>query len=324
MALFGSLLLAYAAYSYSTQRQLEASLEAQIPGQNNNPSLSATPISLMPSNDAPPATAVLPSPDATRLSPSVTPLPFHATPIQPDATTAANLARTPTAILLAPRPALPTDSADVTNILQRPPFTPTPTRILAGVAVPTPVADAPTFVAAESGLTGTARGTGSPAVRLQIPKLQMDLPIKPAAYQTYQSGGQIVSDWDIPFDAAGHLVTSAQPGENGNAVISGHHNLIAPNTFGLGLFAGLWNLTQGDEIAVATAEGKTQLWRVTESFPIKEGGEPLAVRIQHAQEVMSDTPQPTLTLLTCWNGQHNPLSGNTYRWVVHAELVAVN
>jgi hypothetical protein len=324
MALFGSLLLAYAAYSYNAQRQLEASLEAQIPGQNSNPALAATPIVLMPSDQVSFATAVIPSPDATRLSPSVTPLPVHATPIQPDATTAANLARTPTAILLAPRTALPTDAADVTNLLQRPPVSSTPTRILAGVAVPTPDASAPTLIAAESRFTGNARGTGSPAVRLQIPKLQMDMPIKPAAFLTYQSGGQIVSDWDIPFDAAGHLVTTAQPGEIGNAVISGHHNLTAANTFGLGLFAGLWNLALGDEIVVTTMEGKNQLWRVTESFPIKEGGEPLAVRVQHAQEIMSDTPQPMLTLLTCWNGQENPLSGNIYRWVIRAELVAVN
>lgn len=323
MALVGSLLLAYAAYSYSAQQRLEATLEAQVPGQNNNPALAATPIVLAPSESTLPATAVIPSPDATRISPSVTPLPVHVTPVQPDETTAANLARTPTAILLAPQTALPTDPGDRSNILNRPRVTATPTRILAGVAVPTPEQGAPTLIAAEP-LGGAARGAGSPAVRLQIPKLQMDVPVKPAEYLTYQSGGQVISDWAIPYDAAGHLITTAQPGEVGNAVLSGHHNLTAPNTFGLGLFAGLWNLAQGDEIEIATQEGKTQLWRVTDSFPIKEGGEPLAVRIQHAQEIMGDTPQPTLTLLTCWNGQQNPLSGNMYRWVVRAELVAIN
>lgn len=322
LALLGSLLLAYAAYSYSAQRQLEAALEAQVPGQNKNPAVTITPVVLLPSNGAATATVIIPSPDATRVSPSVTPLVAHATPIQPDATIAANLARTPTAILLTPRTALPTEVTDKLNSLNRP--TNTPTRILAGVAVPTPDAAAPTLIAGESGPSGAPRGAGSPAVRLQIPKLQMDLPIKPAAFVTYQSGDQIISDWDIPFDAAGHLVTTAQPGENGNAVLSGHHNLTAPNTFGLGLFAGLWNLAAGDEIVVTTQEGKTQLWRVTDSFPIKEGGEPLAVRVQHAQEIMQDTPQPLLTLLTCWNGQANPLSGNMYRWVVRAELVNLN
>jgi|GEM_PF-1861712 hypothetical protein len=324
MALAGSLLLAYAAYSYTAQRRLEATLEAQIPGQNNNPAITNTPVILLPANNPVMTTAGIPSPDATHISPSVTPLPVHVTPVQPDATTAAQLLLTPTAIFLAPQTRVPTDTTDYTNSLSRPPVTPTPTRILAGVAVPTPESGAPTLIAAASQAAGVPRGAGSPATELIIPKLNMNVPVKPAEYVTYQSGGQVISDWNIPYDAAGHLVTTAQPGEIGNAVLSGHHNLIGPNTFGLGLFAGLWNLVQGDEIEVLTQEGKTQLWRVTDSFPVKEGGEPLSVRIEHAQEIMADTPQPTLTLITCWNGQQNPLSGNMYRWVVHAELVGIN
>jgi sortase (surface protein transpeptidase) len=152
----------------------------------------------------------------------------------------------------------------------------------------------------------------------------MDLPIRPADYVTYQQNGQLVSDWNVPFDAAGHLSTTAQPGELGNAVLSGHHNLVGPNKFGLGKFAGLWNLAQGDEIRVKTADGAEELWRVTDSFPIKEAGEPLSVRIQHAEQILGDTTFPRLTLLTCWNGPTNPLSGNTYRWVIQAELVSVN
>lgn len=324
MALAGSLLLAYAAYSFTTQRQLEATLQAQIPGQNTNPNVTNTPVLLAPLNITAAPTAVIPSPDATRVSPSITPLPLHATPEQPDATTAANLARTPSAIFSPPQTRLPTDAADVTNSLNRPTTTRTPTLILSDVAVPVPNNGAPTIVAAASRPEGVPRGFGSPAARLMIPKLNLDAVVKPAEYLTYKSNGQIISDWAVPFDAAGHLITTAQPGEKGNAVLSGHHNLTAPNTFGLGLFAGLWNLTPGDEIQVATQEGKTQTWRVTESFPVKEGGEPLSVRIQHAQQIMSDSPEPKLTLLTCWNGQENPLSGNLYRWVIYAELVAVN
>jgi len=324
MALFGSLLIAYAAYSYGAQRQFESALEAQIPGQNVSLAVSATPIVLLPYTATFTATAAIPSPNATRLSPSITPLPPHETPAQPDATIAAQLARTPTAILLTLPTKTPTDASDSSNILARATLTPIPTKILSGVAVPTPVTGAPTLTAAASPLQGVPRGTGSPATRLRIPKLQMDVSIKPAPFFTYQANDHVVSDWAIPYDAAGHLISTAQPGEIGNAVLSGHHNLTAPNTFGLGLFAGLWNLTAGDEIIVTTQTGKTQLWRVTDSFPIKEGGEPLAVRLQHAQEIMSDTITPRLTLLTCWNGQQNPLSGNTYRWVVRAELVNVN
>jgi sortase (surface protein transpeptidase) len=152
----------------------------------------------------------------------------------------------------------------------------------------------------------------------------MDLGVEPAEYVTFNQNGQIVSDWIVPFDAAGHLVSSVQPGEIGNAVLSGHHNLTAEGKFGLGVFAGIWNLSVGDEIQVKTEDGKEQLWRVKETFPVKEAGEPLSVRIQHAKQIMSDTPLPTLTLVTCWNGKSNPLSGNTYRWVIHAELVNIN
>ena len=56
---------------------------------------------------------------------------------------------------------------------------------------------------------------------------------------------------------------------------------------------------------------------------MKEAGEPLAVHVQHAQQVMGESSVPMLTLLTCWNGQSNPLAGNTYRWVIHAELINI-
>jgi sortase (surface protein transpeptidase) len=301
MALAGAAILAFALYSYVSQRQLEAELTAKIPGQNQTVGSPDNSIVLAP------ATA-MPTLDESQLSPSVTPLPTHNPPVQPDPTTAAELARTPTPTLVAHTP-IPTKQA--TKAL-----TATPVLVRANAATTTPTNG--------SSANSVPRGMGAVALRLIIPKLNMNLPIKPADYVTYQQNGQAVSDWNVPFAAAGHLITTVQPGEVGNAVLSGHHNLTAPNTFGLGAFAGLWNLSAGDQLQVTTEDGKQQLWSITESFPIKEGGEPLAVRIQHAQQIMADTPDPTLTLVTCWNGKSNPLSGNTYRWIVHAKLVNVN
>src|SRR5581483_8625685 len=92
MAVACSLIIAVAAYSYSSQMRAEQSLEAQVPGQTNNSAPTTTPIVLMPSNKEP----SIPTAIALNLSPSVTPLPTQgATPVQPDATTAANLALTP-------------------------------------------------------------------------------------------------------------------------------------------------------------------------------------------------------------------------------------
>jgi sortase (surface protein transpeptidase) len=325
MALVGSVVLAYAAYSYVSQRMLEATLTAQIPGQTSNAAPTTTPIVLMPvQNSGTAPTGILPTIDVTAGSPSVTPFPAHSTPRQPDAASALNVVRTATAISLAPRTRTPTEPPDSGKLLDSRTPTRAPTTILSRISVPTPASGAPTIDASAPHVLGTPRGTGAVATRLQIPKLNMDLPIVTANYVTFQQSGQLVSDWNVPFDSAGHLVTTAQPGEIGNAVLSGHHNLTGPNTFGLGVFAGLWNIAEGDEIRVLTQDGKTQLWRVQETFPVKEAGEPLSVRIQHAQQIMGDTAEPMLTLLTCWNGKANPLSGNTYRWVIHAQLVNVN
>lgn len=324
LAVMGVVILGYALFTFIAQRQLEATLTAQIPGQFPNTQATTTPIALIPSLNSAAESTALPTPDPTRISPSVTPFPTAATPIQPDPTSAQIVVRTATAISLAPRTPLPTD--ELTNLLSRPTFAPTPTAtaILSGINVPTPAAGAPTIDANVPRSLGVPRGSGAVATRLVIPKLNMDLQIRTAPYVTFQQNGQIVGDWNVPYDAAGHLVNTAQPGEIGNAVLSGHHNLTAANTFGLGVFAGLWNLSVGDEIRVGTEDGRAQLWRVKESFPLKEGGEPLSVRVRNAQQVMGNTSEPILTLVTCWNGQEHPLAGNTYRWIIHAELVNVN
>ena len=165
------------------------------------------------------------------------------------------------------------------------------------------------------------RGTGQPGVRLVIPRMHLDVPIKEATWTTSNQQGNLYTDWNIPYDAVGHLVNTAQPGEAGNMVISGHNNLVAPNVFGVGLFAGLWDLKKGDPFYVVDKAGRAFEYRVTTSYALKEEGEPQSVRTQHAQEVLKDTGQPAATLLTCWNGPVAPLSGNTYRWIVKADLV---
>jgi LPXTG-site transpeptidase (sortase) family protein len=306
LVVIGIGVLGFAVYSFASQRQLEETLEAQIPGQPAGPS--ATPIVLIPdlqANSTPLANSQARSEGNSNSAPA---------------------APTATAIRLAPGSLgvkIVPDSAGGLRPPTAPPPTPTKIPVLAGVSGPPTVA-APTLAPAAETAPGIPRGQGSPAVRLQIPKLNMDYAISSADLVTVELNGQLVSDWNIPFDGVGHLAITAHPGENGNAVISGHHNLVAPNKFGLGLFAGLWNLAAGDEVRVQTQDGKLQLWRVTDSFFLKEGGEPISVRVQHAQQIMGDTPDPRLTLITCWNGKQDPLSGNTYRWVITSELISIN
>ncbi len=167
------------------------------------------------------------------------------------------------------------------------------------------------------------RGLGQPAVRIVVPSLKLDAPVQEATWTTTQQNGTLYSDWAIPYHAAGYLVNTAKPGEAGNFVLAGHHNLTGPNRFGVGLFAGLWNLKPGDLIFVYDAAGRLFDYQVVKSYYVRELGEPLPVRQQHAREILSNNGQPLMTLITCWNGQAAPLSGNTYRWIISAKLIGL-
>lgn len=193
-----------------------------------------------------------------------------------------------------------------------PPVTPQPS------AVPTTRVPTPTRAP-----TATAIPRPAPAVRLFIrgEKDIKDLPVRDAGWVTVQQNGVWVSDWDIPFDAVGHHMNTPNPGEAGNAVISGHHNLIGPNTFGVGLFAYNWNIGPGDKLYTEDATGKALEFVVQQSYPLLEAGQPLSVREEHARQAMGPTPDPALTLVTCWAGPENPFASNTYRWIVRARLV---
>lgn len=328
MALVGVAILSFAVYSYIDLRRTEDALEAQIPGQTVG--RTPTAILLIPSfGSGEDAAAPISSQPSAKLvdQGTATPTPILLSlGVTPNANGLPvgipNSSATATPISLMPLTP-PGDSFELGRRADLETRVPTPTRF--PTAAPSSTApQIPTLEPVGQKVQGVPRGSGAAATRLIIPKLNMDLPIRSSNYITYEFKGQLLSDWDIPYDAAGHLVTTAQPGENGNAIISGHHNLVALNTFGLGAFAGLWNLADGDEIRVETDARRIQLWRVMQSFPVKEGGEPLSVRMENAKYIMSDTTGPRLTLLTCWNGQEHPLSGNMYRWVITAELVSVN
>lgn len=171
------------------------------------------------------------------------------------------------------------------------------------------------------GPNGLALGEGSSAMRLIIPRIKLDTQVREATWAVEDENGTATSEWQIPYDAVAHLSTTPQPGESGNAVFSGHHNLIAPDKFGLGKFAGLWNLKVGDPVYIVDDLGRIFLYRVASYYALKELGEPLLVRMKHAQQILQDTGSPIATFETCWNGEQAPLSGNTYRWIVVTDLV---
>ncbi len=166
-----------------------------------------------------------------------------------------------------------------------------------------------------------APGRGKPSARLVIPRMQLDAPITEANWTTNGNQGRIYTDWVLPYHSIGHLANTVNPGEAGNMILSGHNNLIGPNQFGVGLFAGLWDLKPGDPVYVYDQTGRTFEYQVTQSYPVKEVGEPLSVQQQQWKDISAYHGTPETTLVTCWNGPVAPLSGNSYRWIVSAKLV---
>ncbi|HHH40432.1 MAG TPA: sortase [Chloroflexi bacterium] len=163
---------------------------------------------------------------------------------------------------------------------------------------------------ATPGPTATPPPTPDPAslipVRLVIPAINLDAPVVPVGWETKEVDGQLVSAWIVPnAREAGWHKTSALPGEPGNTVLNGHHNIYGE------VFRDLVELEPGDEIYLYTGQ-QVYRYQVTERHILKEKGEPIEVRIQNAQWIMP-TDDERLTLVTCW-----PYTSNTHRLIVVA------
>src|SRR5215204_7495894 len=67
--------------------------------------------------------------------------------------------------------------------------------------------------------------TGLPS-RLEIPAIDVDIPVVELGWSQTKQGGQIFSEWDDAAYAAGWHKNSALPGQGGNIVMSGHNNIL--------------------------------------------------------------------------------------------------
>jgi len=99
----------------------------------------------------------------------------------------------------------------------------------------------------------------------------------------------------------GHLDGTAMPGEDGNCVLSAHRDTQ---------FEFLRRLTVGDELEVETPDGRRLRYRVFER----------RVREKNDTAVLARTPEPTLTLVTCYPFDAI-VPGGPLRYVVRAELM---
>ena len=124
------------------------------------------------------------------------------------------------------------------------------------------------------------------AVRIQIPGIDVDAPI-------VQGDG-----WEQLKKGVGQHVGSADPGENGNLVLSGHNDVYGE------AFRYLDQLAAGDPIIIFTQQ-RQFIYTVTETRIV----EPTQV------EVMASTGEPTVTLISCY-----PYLVDKKRIVVFGEL----
>lgn len=147
------------------------------------------------------------------------------------------------------------------------------------------------------------------ATRVVIPSINVDSQILEMGYTFEVVDGETVTNWQIPDNAVGHMIGSANPGGLGNVVLSGHNNILGA------VFRKLYTVQVGDQITVFNAKGAGFTYRVSQSFIVQERGADLAQRLNNAQ-VLLPTTDARLTLISCW-----PETDNSNRAIVIADLV---
>jgi len=109
---------------------------------------------------------------------------------------------------------------------------------------------------------------GTPLAILRIPSIRLEVAVL-----------QGVDEWTLNR-AVGTIPGMALPGETGNVGIAGHRD---------GFFRRLKDVRQGDVIELVTLEG-------TEEYAIAE----TRIIDPDAVEVLAPTPEPAITLVTCY------------------------
>ena len=166
----------------------------------------------------------------------------------------------------------------------------------------------------------------SPPVRIVIPDLGIDVPVTEMHWTVVQTASGATSEWQIPENAGGHAANSADLGEAGNVVISGHNNIYGRVFMAIseawgGKTEKVDSVTQrshlldGRTVELYAADGRRFDYVITDFLRVQDSGVPLAQRIANAQYI-APGGNTRLTLTTCW-----PPWSNTHRLIVIARPV---
>ena len=172
--------------------------------------------------------------------------------------------------------------------------------------IPTAGAEATGTAAQPSGGTGQEPVAGHkipsaprlPPERLMIPRIGVDARV---VWIDPKLDAQGVPVWETAAFAVGHHRSSANPGEPGNVVLSGH---ISSRSEGA-VFKRLPELVVGDGVILVTFQ-QDYLYRVTK----------LATVLPSQVDALKPTPDETVTLITCV-----PDGVYTHRLIVTAKRV---
>jgi sortase A len=194
-------------------------------------------------------------------------------------------------------------------------------------ALPAPGTDTPATVVRETPArpAATAPAASQPATdpvivppvqgepdRLIIPAIDLDTLLIDVGWEVVERGDRRYTEWQTADNAAGRHLNSARPGEQGNVVLSGHHNTKGE------VFRRIseQELAAGDMIYLYDAQGQRYTYQVTEvTEPLLEVGASETQRLANARYIQP-TSDARVTLVTCW-----PYWTNTHRIVVVGSLV---
>ena len=149
-------------------------------------------------------------------------------------------------------------------------------------------------------------GVNLPITRLLVPSIGLNTSVIEVGWHQITQDGVPKNVWQVADYAAGWHNNSKKPGQGGNVVLSGHHNINGQ------VFRYLVNLNKGDLITVYQ-DNKPSYYAVTDKLTLKDKGEPPEVRRENARWI-GPVDEERLTLVTCW-----PYNSNTHRLVVIAK-----
>ncbi|MEI7621759.1 MAG: sortase [Candidatus Moraniibacteriota bacterium] len=157
----------------------------------------------------------------------------------------------------------------------------------------------------KNGYDPDAKGEAMTTVSVEIEKMGVSAPM---IWSKTDVEDKMLADLE---SGLAHFVKTASPGQNGNMIVSGHSSnyLWAKGGYNH-IFEKLNDLQAGDRVTIKAVQRNGRMfeyeYKITEKY----------VTAPDDEKIFANTPNPTLTLSTCW-----PLGTSLRRLIVKGELV---